>query len=42
MFIKRERFDVEKGTLIYEGKAKQLFQTDDPVTILNSFLKQNN
>ena len=40
MFIKRERFDVEKGTLIYEGKAKQLFQTDDPAIIWVEYLNQ--
>ena len=40
MFIKRERFDVEKGTLIYEGKAQQLFQTDDPAIIWVEYLNQ--
>lgn len=40
MFIKRERFDVEKRTLIYEGKAKQLFQTDDPAIIWVEYLNQ--
>ena len=40
MLIKRERFDVEKGTLIYEGKAKQLFQTDDPAIIWVEYLNQ--
>lgn len=40
MFIKRERFDVEKGTLIYEGKAKKLFQTDDPAIIWVEYLNQ--
>ena len=40
MFMKRERYDVEKGTLIYEGKAKQLFQTDDPAIIWVEYLNQ--
>lgn len=40
MFIKRERYDVEKGTLLYEGKAKQLFRTDDPDIIWVEYLNQ--
>lgn len=40
MFIKRERYDVEKGTLLYEGKAKQLFQTDDPDIVWVEYLNQ--
>ena len=40
MFIKRERYDVEKGTLLYEGKAKQLFRTDDPEVIWVEYLNQ--
>lgn len=40
MFMKRERYDVEKGTLVYEGKAKQLFQTDDPAIIWVEYLNQ--
>lgn len=31
---------MEKGTLIYEGKAKQLFQTDDPAIIWVEYLNQ--
>lgn len=38
--MKRERYDVEKGTLVYEGKAKQLFQTDDPAIIWVEYLNQ--
>ena len=40
MFMKRERYDVEKGTLVYEGKAKQLFQTDDPAIMWVEYLNQ--
>lgn len=40
MFIKRERYDVEKGTLLYEGKAKQLFQTEDPEVVWVEYLNQ--
>lgn len=40
MFTKRERNKVEKGTLLYEGKAKQLFQTDDPEAIWVEYLNQ--
>lgn len=40
MFIKRERYDVIKGSLVYEGKAKQLFQTDDPEIIWVEYLNQ--
>ena len=38
--MKRERYDVEKGTLVYEGKAKQLFQTDDPAIMWVEYLNQ--
>lgn len=31
---------MEKGTLIYEGKAKKLFQTDDPAIIWVEYLNQ--
>lgn len=40
MFIKRERFDVEKRTLLYEGKAKQLFETNDPEVVWVEYLNQ--
>lgn len=40
MFTKRERNKVKKGTLLYEGKAKQLFQTDDPEVIWVEYLNQ--
>lgn len=40
MFTKRERNKVEKRTLLYEGKAKQLFQTDDPAIIWVEYLNQ--
>jgi len=38
--MKRERYDVIKGSLVYEGKAKQLFQTDDPEIIWVEYLNQ--
>lgn len=31
---------MEKGTLLYEGKAKQLFQTDDPEIVWVEYLNQ--
>ncbi|MDU5334847.1 phosphoribosylaminoimidazolesuccinocarboxamide synthase [Enterococcus sp.] len=31
---------MEKGTLLYEGKAKQLFQTDDPDIVWVEYLNQ--
>ncbi|MEQ7196061.1 phosphoribosylaminoimidazolesuccinocarboxamide synthase [Enterococcus avium] len=31
---------MEKGTLVYEGKAKQLFQTDDPAIMWVEYLNQ--
>lgn len=31
---------MKKGTLLYEGKAKQLFETDDPEVIWVEYLNQ--
>ncbi len=40
MFSKKGRNIVEKGKLLYEGKAKQLFETDDPEIIWVEYLNQ--
>lgn len=40
MFIKKERYSVKKGKLLYEGKAKQLFQTNESEVIWVEYLNQ--
>lgn len=40
MFIKKERYSVEKGKLLYEGKAKQLFRTNESEVIWVEYLNQ--
>lgn len=40
MFRKKGRANVEKTTLLYEGKAKKLFKTDDPAIVWVEYLNQ--
>nr|WP_242703794.1 phosphoribosylaminoimidazolesuccinocarboxamide synthase [Enterococcus sp. 669A] len=40
MFTKKERLRVKKEALLYEGKAKQLFKTDDPKVVWVEYLNQ--
>lgn len=37
---KKGRTNVEKTTLLYEGKAKKLFKTDDPAIVWVEYLNQ--
>lgn len=40
MFRKKGRANVKKTTLLYEGKAKKLFKTDDPAIVWVEYLNQ--